>query len=166
MLLAGAWTPNGRCLVVPGPMPFEGPKGQRAFPSPSQTTRHRMHAPNPPTAAVHERHLDLRCWMAFAARCMVDIADVLPAAAPDDVAALRADAAAYGDPSELHRLHFDVDRGHFADWGLHSENVTMRWIKRRDAQGALHREFARVVLEPPEYRFVPHHGWVAGFVSL
>jgi hypothetical protein len=44
------------------------------------------------------------------------------------VALYAAAAKALGSLQRLQQLHYDAASGHFADWGLHTEAVTLDWV--------------------------------------
>ena len=59
----------------------------------------------------------------------------------------------------LDALHWDAERGVYADWGLHTENVTLRRVPP-------HNRVERVVGDDPVDSFVPHFGYVSLFPLL
>lgn len=106
--------------------------------------------------ASEERHVDLRCWMALAAKAMADIG-VAVAAPQSEIDAFTEDAARLADYEELKKLHWDEERSWFADWGNHTQDVALR----RPAQG---NDLVRAVVgEPPQPQYVPHYGYVSLF---
>ena len=113
--------------------------------------------------STEERHLDLRCWMALAAHSLSSVGAAVGAPG-EQIAALRATAARLRDFDELKRLHWDADRGVFADWGVHTESVTLvdRFVP---STGEIQK--VRVLTDaendPPRPQFVPHYGYVSLF---
>lgn len=105
--------------------------------------------------SADERHLDLRCWMALAARAMATIGRVV-GASQAEVEWYTADANYLSEYEQLKALHWDAENGHFADWGNHTEEVDL--VATVD-QGTLQR----VVTTPPRLRFVPQYGYVSLF---
>ncbi|KAK9838545.1 hypothetical protein WJX81_006602 [Elliptochloris bilobata] len=114
-----------------------------------------------------ERHLDLMCWVALAARALASIGASLqlPLA---EVAPLEALAAQLADARHLQALHWDAGARSFADWGNHTEGVRLEWVAWRTPQGAIVRhELVRVEDGPlPAPGFVPHFGYVSLFPLL
>ncbi|GFR47414.1 hypothetical protein Agub_g9131 [Astrephomene gubernaculifera] len=114
-----------------------------------------------------ERHLDLRCWLALAAKAMYDIGSSLQLPAPA-VARYRAAAEQLGSLGPLRRLHFDEGRGWFADWGTHTEEVELE-VKSITVPGApgqppQRRDVStRVTKGWPLPQFVPQFGYVSLF---
>lgn len=105
--------------------------------------------------------MDLRCWMALAARAMAAIGAAV-GAPPAQVQPFAATAARLADFSELQALHWDALSGRFLDWGRHSEGVALV-APPGNPQG----EPERVVTgAPPVPSFVPHYGYVSLFPLL
>lgn len=111
-----------------------------------------------------ERHVDLRCWIAFAAGVMADLAHLLG----------RDDAKYWethyylSDNSLLNELHLSPFTQTYSDWGLHTDAVTLRWPlntgnNRPRGQRNEQTEKVRVTLKDPELRFVDTS---FGYVSL
>ena len=63
-------------------------------------------------------------------------------------------------PHHVDALHLDAATGHFADWGNHTQNVSLSWRAVRGPQGEIvGREVARTVTgQPPQPQYVPHYG--------
>lgn len=112
-----------------------------------------------------ERHIDLRCWIAFASGVMADLAHILG----------RDDAKYWethyylSDNSLLNELHLSPYTETYSDWGLHTDNVVLKSAKPpntihskmppRDVSTEKHR----VTLKQPELRYVDS---TFGYVSL
>ncbi|KAM9378099.1 mannosyl-oligosaccharide glucosidase [Phaethornis superciliosus] len=112
-----------------------------------------------------ERHLDLRCWMALAARVLAQVAERLG----EPARGYRETERALSDSALLDRHHWDPQLGAFADYGNHSAAVELRW-HRPDPPAPGHPPPAprllREVREPPRPRFVPALGYVSLFPML
>ncbi|NWR82063.1 MOGS glucosidase, partial [Centropus unirufus] len=115
--------------------------------------------------SAEERHLDLRCWMALAARVLAAVAERLA----EPAEAFRAAEQALSDNAELERLHWAPELGAFADFGNHSAAIELRWQPaappapgRPPAPPRLLRE----VREAPRPRFVAALGYVSLFPLL
>jgi mannosyl-oligosaccharide glucosidase len=114
--------------------------------------------------ADEERHVDLRCWMALAARLLAGVGEAA-GASPAEVSEFAATAKRLADYDELKALHWDEQRHQFADWGLHTEDVAL--LAELDPDG---RPLAEPIRQntgaPPKLQFVPHHGYVSLFPLL
>ncbi|XP_070526596.1 mannosyl-oligosaccharide glucosidase-like isoform X2 [Cardiocondyla obscurior] len=109
-----------------------------------------------------ERHVDLRCWIAFAARVMAKIAE-----------ALRYSGAKYqetfqylSDNNLLNELHWSPNAQTYADYGLHTDKVVLRKIaspSRKPETNVQLPEMRRVAFENPSLKFVDT---TFGYVSL
>ncbi|KAH8387856.1 hypothetical protein KR093_009903 [Drosophila rubida] len=113
-----------------------------------------------------ERHVDLRCWIAFAASVMADLSTLL---GKDDVKYYET-ASFLTDNEELNRLHLDPFSEHYTDWGLHSDAVALKHPppltpQRKGGQRMQQppAEMQRYTLKPPDYKFV---NTMFGYVSL
>lgn len=110
-----------------------------------------------------ERNVDLRCWIAFAARVMADIAETLNFSSNK----YRETSQYLSDNELLNKLHWSPDTRAYSDFGLHTDKVTLR----KPAPPPAHTqrphthptEMVRVVLENPTLRFVDT---TFGYVSL
>ncbi|CDS35577.1 mannosyl oligosaccharide glucosidase [Echinococcus multilocularis] len=80
-----------------------------------------------PTAS--ERHLDLRCWMAAFARTLARLAEHFEGhssvSSSSSAEEYRSLAAQLLDPRRLDELHWDEANGIYADFGLHTDEVTL-----------------------------------------
>lgn len=111
-----------------------------------------------------ERHVDLRCWIAFATGVMADIAHLL---GHDDSKYLETHYY-LSDNQLLNELHLSPYTETYADYGLHTDAIaikTMRPLQQQQQQSRAPPpiEKARVALKPAEYRFVDS---TFGYVSL
>jgi len=117
-----------------------------------------------------ERHLDLRCWLAVAARAMATVGAA--AGAPqEDLDAFASTAARLSNFDELVGLHWDAASGRFADWGRHTEDVQlMVMMPARTSlapeEGEQQQPQRMVVGSNPRAQFVPHFGYVSLFPLL
>lgn len=105
-----------------------------------------------------ERHVDLRCWIAFAAGTMAEIADVLER----DSKKYKDTFNYLSDNKLLDKLHRSPSSGTYSDYGLHTDKI----ILRRPAvppNSNLPNDMIRLVLEEPTLRFVDSN---FGYVSL
>ncbi|KAL2547190.1 Mannosyl-oligosaccharide glucosidase GCS1 [Forsythia ovata] len=109
-----------------------------------------------------ERHLDLRCWMQFAADCMHSISEFL-----GKESEIEKDygltAKLLSDFELLNKMHFDYTFGAYFDYGNHTEQVRLSWRLVERAGDYPIRELVREVLEEPVLRLVPHVGYVSLF---
>ncbi|XP_011638747.1 mannosyl-oligosaccharide glucosidase GCS1 [Pogonomyrmex barbatus] len=112
---------------------------------------------------VVERHVDLRCWIAFAARVIARIAEILSYSAKKYQETFQY----LSDNNLLNKLHWSPNAQAYADYGLHTDKV----ILRKPAPPSPHKqqsniqppEMMRVVLENPSFKFVDT---TFGYVSL
>lgn len=108
-----------------------------------------------------ERHLDLRCWIAFASGVMAELSHLIG----------RDDAKYWethyylSDNSLLNELHLSPYTETYADWGLHTDSVVLKAIRpaKQHPQQHIPLEKQRVVLKQPEPRYVDSS---FGYVSL
>lgn len=107
---------------------------------------------------LDERHIDLRCWIALAANVMSQIADILHKPSEKYL-----DTYNYlTDNDLLNHLHWSPRTQTFADYGLHTDKVS---LKKPTPSPRSHQslEMTRIVLEDPVLRFVDT---TFGYVSL
>eukprot|EP00249_Psilotum_nudum_P013497 c24364_g2_i3 orf=369-2918(-) len=107
-----------------------------------------------------ERHIDLQSWMAFAASSMALISQLVGA----ESANYEATARELSNIKLLNKLYYDSDRGHYSDYGNHTEEVRLQWKILEDPQtGHSIRQLVRVVLQQPRLQFIPHFGYISLF---
>lgn len=113
-----------------------------------------------------ERHVDLRCWIAFATGVMADIAHLL---GHDDSKYLETHYF-LSDNVLLNELHLSPYTETYADWGLHTDAIAVRPVQQQNKPQNMqqHRqnvpvEKARIALKRPEYRYVDS---TFGYVNL
>ncbi|NXL68983.1 MOGS glucosidase, partial [Chordeiles acutipennis] len=115
--------------------------------------------------SAHERHLDLRCWMALAARVLRDVAERLG----EPAESYREAERALSDNELLDELHWAPELGAFADYGNHSTAVGLRWHRPpppAPGHPAPEPQLVREVREAPRLRFVEALGYVSLFPLL
>lgn len=103
-----------------------------------------------------ERHVDLRCWIAFASGVMADLARFLDR---DDSKFLETHLY-LSDNSLLNELHLSPFSETYSDWGLHTDSVILKKPQSQNKKNSNphappeNLEKVRVALKTPEYRFV------------
>lgn len=112
-----------------------------------------------------ERHIDLRCWIAFAAGVMAELSHLLG----------RDDGKYWetyyylSDNSLLNELHLSPYTDTYSDWGLHTDAVALKrsqQIPTMKHPGQVNMDMShkvRVTLKNPELRFVDTS---FGYISL
>lgn len=110
---------------------------------------------------IDERHVDLRCWIAFAARVMAKLAEALNYS----VDKYRETFRYLSDNELLNQLHWSPNTQAYSDFGLHTDRVVLRRPAPQSAhtQRSQSLEMTRIVLEDPSLRFVDT---TFGYVSL
>eukprot|EP00250_Pteridium_aquilinum_P016497 c23131_g1_i1 orf=429-2942(-) len=107
-----------------------------------------------------ERHLDLRCWMALAAKSMALISSLLGKSSNE----YERTAKQLTDIDLLNKLHYDSGTGRYYDYGNHTEKVKLTWKVWQDPKnGYVRQDLVRVVQGRPRPRLVPHFGYVSLF---
>jgi mannosyl-oligosaccharide glucosidase len=102
-----------------------------------------------------ERHVDLRCWIATSAATIVTISNLL-----NKPSNRFAETAAYLYRNDLlNEQHWSTERQVYADYGLHTDEVTLISINKPHTP----RRMKRKVLKPPTHRLVDT---TFGYVSL
>ncbi|KYM92130.1 Mannosyl-oligosaccharide glucosidase [Atta colombica] len=115
--------------------------------------------------SVTERHVDLRCWIAFAARVMARIAETLSYPATKYQETFQY----LSDNNLLNKLHWSPNAQAYSDYGLHTDKVILRKIasppsrKQQSANMQMTSEMKRIVLENPSLKFIDT---TFGYVSL
>ncbi|EEF47487.1 mannosyl-oligosaccharide glucosidase GCS1 [Ricinus communis] len=109
-----------------------------------------------------ERHLDLRCWMLLAAKCMHSIQQLLEKdyKSGKDYGST---AKLLSDFEMMNQMHLDPAHGAYFDFGNHTEKVRLSWKETIVGNSYVKRDLVREVLERPELRLVPHVGYVSLF---
>lgn len=115
-----------------------------------------------------ERHVDLRCWIAFAAGVMADIARTLD----QDWQEYEATHKLLSDNKILDTLHWSPKGQQYSDYGLHTENARLEKPKPPPSPKPQHNSYnmdmdkVRVVLSEPTLQFVNAFGYVSLFPFL
>lgn len=107
---------------------------------------------------IDERHIDLRCWIAFAAGVMKKLSDLLKQPSYK----FHETHEFLTDNKLLNKLHWSSVSQMYADYGLHTDKVE---LKRPTAppRSPASPDFIRVVMDDPVLRFVDT---TFGYVSL
>ena len=108
----------------------------------------------------YERHLDLRCWMALAARAMARISYAIdaPRLKQRDYSLLADRLENY---DELKTLHWDEEHSVFADYGLDTSSVELE--EYRDDRNQMSWRRTLINESVPRLGFVHHVGYVTMF---
>jgi len=122
----------------------------------------------------NERHVDLFCWLDLADEILAEVRllATMPRGAitansivpRQYISRIQLTGRPEAHSKErttvvLDALHWDAERGVYADWGLHTENVALRRVPP-------HNRVERVVGDAPVDGFVPHFGYVSLFPLL
>ncbi|XP_054712390.1 mannosyl-oligosaccharide glucosidase-like [Uloborus diversus] len=113
---------------------------------------------------LDERHVDLRCWIAFSAGVIADIADYIG----EPLQKYRSTYLYLSDNSLLDELHWSVTSESYSDYGFHSKSVKLSKEKLPYVGGeeAPQTITIRVVSEEPTLCFVDNFGYVSLFPML
>ncbi|XP_053948863.1 uncharacterized protein LOC128857238 [Anastrepha ludens] len=102
----------------------------------------------------YERHVDLRCWIALAARVMSDLSDVLG----KDGIKYYETASFLADNKLLNEQHLSPLTETYADFGLHTDAVVLKrpQVTKQNLKKYQQQQLAlvRVTLKQPERKFV------------
>lgn len=110
--------------------------------------------------STDERHVDLWCWMALAAKSMALISRLVGAEGSE----YERTAQQLSDIDLLNKFHYDSGTGRYYDYGNHTEKVKLEWKISQDPRtGYMHKYLVRVSWGKPRLRFVPHFGYVSLF---
>ncbi|XP_043273093.1 mannosyl-oligosaccharide glucosidase GCS1 [Venturia canescens] len=108
---------------------------------------------------IDERHVDLRCWIGFAAGVMTRLAEIL-----HEPAEKYKNTHDYlNDNALLNKLHWSPNTQSYADFGLHTDRVELRRPMTPPRSHAPSSEMIRFVLEDPTLRYIDTS---FGYVSL
>ncbi|KOC71009.1 Mannosyl-oligosaccharide glucosidase [Habropoda laboriosa] len=108
---------------------------------------------------VDERHVDLRCWIAFAADVMYQISEILS----QSNSKYQETYQYLSDNDLLNKLHWSPSTQSYADFGLHTDKVELRKSTPPPRSHVQQSETIRVVLEDPTLRYIDTS---FGYVSL
>jgi len=107
-----------------------------------------------------ERHVDLRCWMALAARAMARISEATGASTKKQQY-YKSLADTLEDYDELKKLHWDEEQGVFADVGHDTLDVVLEELVGANGHVV---SWSRVINgSTPKFGFVKHIGYVTMF---
>ncbi|XP_076382778.1 mannosyl-oligosaccharide glucosidase [Megalopta genalis] len=108
---------------------------------------------------VDERHVDLRCWIAAAADIMYQISNIINN--PNDK--YQETYQYLSDNNLLNKLHWSPNTQTYADFGLHTDKVSLRRQPSPPRSHVQSSEMIRVVSEDPTLKYVDSS---FGYVSL
>mmetsp|Transcript_7619 Transcript_7619/g.22485 ORF Transcript_7619/g.22485 Transcript_7619/m.22485 type:complete len:941 (+) Transcript_7619:605-3427(+) len=161
-----AWFHHTQAGQLPGAFRWRGREVNDHELNPKTLTSGLDDAPRASHPSAEERHVDLRCWMALAARSLATITAAVGAPRPEVKAAAKA-AKRLGNFTRLVELHWSEARQQFLDFGNHSQDVTLQWALEHNEYGQpIRRVLRRVVATPPEPRYVPQFGYLSLFPLL
>ncbi|XP_043492763.1 mannosyl-oligosaccharide glucosidase GCS1 [Polistes fuscatus] len=106
---------------------------------------------------INERHVDLRCWIAFAANVMSRITEFLNHSNNK----YQETFDYLSDNNLLNKLHWSFNTQTYSDFGLHTDKVVL--TRPHSQSNAKPSEMVRVVLDDPILRYVDSS---FGYVSL
>lgn len=101
-----------------------------------------------------ERHVDLRCWMAFASGIMADISEALN---ESTARVYKLAHATLNDNRLLDDLHWSDKMQRYSDYGLHSDSVVLKRPKSDNLRPGQHmppKQKERFVKNDPKLGFV------------
>jgi mannosyl-oligosaccharide glucosidase len=101
-----------------------------------------------------ERHVDLRCWMAFASGVMADLAEALN---ESTARVYRQAHATLNDNRLLDELHWSDKQQRYSDYGLHTDGIVLKRpkpVKQQPGPQLSARQKERVVKRNPQLGFV------------
>ncbi|KAF7994307.1 hypothetical protein HCN44_003397 [Aphidius gifuensis] len=107
---------------------------------------------------IDERHIDLRCWVAFSAGVMTKLSELLNQSSDK----FRETYNYLTDNILLNQLHWSTSSQSYADYGLHTDKVELR-RPTAPPRSPASPDFIRVVLDDPVLR---HVDTTFGYVSL
>lgn len=108
---------------------------------------------------IEEKHVDLLCWAALAARLLATVAAGIGGGGGEggnggagttfsaDAARFSSLAASLGSLPNLRQHHWDSEKRGFFDWGFHTDNLALEWRYVLDEETGypVDREFVRVL---------------------
>uniref|UniRef100_A0A8D8LV22 Mannosyl-oligosaccharide glucosidase n=1 Tax=Cacopsylla melanoneura TaxID=428564 RepID=A0A8D8LV22_9HEMI len=106
-----------------------------------------------------ERHIDLRCWLGLAAGILAEISDLLGKSGR----VYRETADYLADNKLLDELHWSQDKHRYADYGLHTDKVSLVRPPQTPDNNNQYRKKVRKVKAEPKLQFVDSS---FGFISL
>lgn len=108
---------------------------------------------------VNERHIDLRCWIAIAAKTLSDICELLGLNGDKYMETYKF----LSDNKLLDHLHYSYRSESYADFGLHTDYVKLVKPKSYPNQPHNDQQMHRIVMKDPELQFVDK---TFGYVNL
>jgi mannosyl-oligosaccharide glucosidase len=112
-----------------------------------------------------ERHLDLRCWMAWASKVMGDLSQIVSESHSKEAYAYKTHYETLKDNRILDELHWSDTQ--YADYGLHSDKIKL--VRERPPNERVppnSMPMVRKVEEQPKYQYVNSVGYVSLFPML
>uniref|UniRef100_A0A0K2TMD1 Mannosyl-oligosaccharide glucosidase n=1 Tax=Lepeophtheirus salmonis TaxID=72036 RepID=A0A0K2TMD1_LEPSM len=112
-----------------------------------------------------ERHIDLRCWMALASSLMSNIGEIIGIDSKE-LELYTSTAKTLLDNDLLDQAHWSEQFGAYLDYGLHTEQVSLKRPPRKHSNHHLHEappQKIRVVGKEPKFQFVNQVGYVSLF---
>ncbi|KAL1461980.1 hypothetical protein WDU94_013838 [Cyamophila willieti] len=106
-----------------------------------------------------ERHIDLRCWLGLAAGILAEISELLGKSGR----VYRETAEYLADNRLLDELHWSQEKHRYADYGLHTDKVSLVRPPQTPDNNNQYRKKVRKVKAEPKLQFVDSS---FGFVSL
>ena len=154
------WYNTTQTGTLPGTYKWRGRNGQTNLElNPKTLTSGLDDYPRASHPNADERHIDLRCWIAFAAKTLSEISELL---------GLDGDKYAetyefLSDNKLLDHLHYSYGSESYADFGFHTDNVMLVKPKPQPNQPHNNQQMYRVVMKDPELQFVDT---TFGYVNL
>ena len=113
-----------------------------------------------------ERHVDLRCWMAFAAGLMADIAEAVGQTL--DAVSYRSTNLYLSDNALLDKYHWSSKAESYSDYGNHTKFVKLVQRSVQPAQPGAPKKAVRIVTskQGPSLKYVNAVGYVSLFPFL
>ena len=113
-----------------------------------------------------ERHVDLRCWMAFAAGLMADIAEAV--GQTSDAVMYRSTNLYLSDSALLDKYHWSSKAESYSDYGNHTKFVKLAQRVVQPAQPGAPKKTVRIVTskQGPSLKYVNAIGYVSLFPFL
>ena len=112
-----------------------------------------------------ERHLDLRCWIAWASKVMGDLSEIVSHHETKDSMSYKVHYETLRDNRILNELHWSDTQ--YADYGFHSDQIKLVRQKPTDERTPPNQmPMIRSVEVEPRYKYVNSVGYVSLFPML